>query len=107
MDWFNTQRPHSRLDPLTPHEKYLATLPTLASPRKMKFVVRPELPTASAGSLQAPTAAADIHRRPQYARLSHVSGEHEKDADIHPAVRRALRFGPDEFAGWLLYDSAI
>ena len=29
MEWFNTQRPHSRLDRLTPNEKYLVTLPTL------------------------------------------------------------------------------
>ena len=30
MEWFNAQRPHSSLDRLTPDEKYLATLPTLA-----------------------------------------------------------------------------
>ena len=29
MQWFNTQRPHSRLDRNTPNEKYLARLPTL------------------------------------------------------------------------------
>lgn len=29
MEWFNTQRPHSSLERLTPNEKYLATLPRL------------------------------------------------------------------------------
>jgi len=29
LDWFNTHRPHSRLERLTPHEKYLAALPQL------------------------------------------------------------------------------
>ena len=27
LDWYNTHRPHSSLDRLTPHEKYLAVLP--------------------------------------------------------------------------------
>ncbi|HEY6356164.1 MAG TPA: hypothetical protein VIY30_16900, partial [Burkholderiaceae bacterium] len=57
--------------------------------------MRPELPTASVGSSQAPTAAVDIHGRPQFARLSHIAGEKEKVADIHPAFGRAKRFGPD------------
>jgi len=29
MDWYNTLRPHSQLERLTPHEKYCATLPQL------------------------------------------------------------------------------
>ena len=29
MHWFNTERPHSSLDRLTPNEKYLATLPMM------------------------------------------------------------------------------
>ncbi|GMV01843.1 MAG: hypothetical protein AMXMBFR52_14990 [Burkholderiales bacterium] len=37
----------------------------------------------------------DIHGRPQFARHSHIAGEQGKVADIHPAFRRAKRFGPD------------
>ena len=29
LDWYNTHRPHSSLDRLTPHEKYLAVLPQM------------------------------------------------------------------------------
>ena len=29
LDWYKTHRPHSRLERLTPHEKYLAALPQL------------------------------------------------------------------------------
>ena len=29
MDWYNVNRPHSSLDRLTPHEKYIKTLPPL------------------------------------------------------------------------------
>ena len=29
MDWYNTHRPHSKIDRLTPEEKYIATLPQL------------------------------------------------------------------------------
>ena len=29
MDWYNTRRPHSSLERLTPHQKYLAILPQL------------------------------------------------------------------------------
>jgi putative transposase len=29
LSWYNTQRPHSRVDRLTPDEQYLATLPQL------------------------------------------------------------------------------
>lgn len=29
LDWYNTHRPHSSLERLTPHQKYLATLPQL------------------------------------------------------------------------------
>ena len=29
LDWYNTQRPHSSLERLTPHEKYVAALPQL------------------------------------------------------------------------------
>jgi putative transposase len=29
LSWYNTQRPHSKLERLTPHEKYLAALPQL------------------------------------------------------------------------------
>src|SRR5688500_1289081 len=54
-----------------------------------------DFPTASVGSSQAPTAAVEIHGRPQFARLSHVVGEKEKIADIHPAFKRMWRFGPD------------
>src|SRR5665647_181422 len=61
----------------------------------MKSLVRPALPTASVGSSQAPTAAVDIHGRPQFARQSFTAGEQAKVADIHPAFRRMLRFGPD------------
>ena len=41
-------------------------------------------------------AAVDMHGRPQFAAmLSHIAGEQEKVADIHPAFRRRKRFGPD------------
>ena len=46
-------------------------------------------------SSQATTAAVDIHGRPRVARLSFVAGGQEKIARIHPAFRRAVRFGPD------------
>jgi len=29
LNWYNTHRPHSSLERLTPHEKYLAALPQL------------------------------------------------------------------------------
>ena len=29
LDWYNTCRPHSGLDRVTPHEKYLAVLPQM------------------------------------------------------------------------------
>lgn len=29
FDWYNTHRPHSKLEWLTPQEKYVATLPKL------------------------------------------------------------------------------
>ena len=29
LHWYNTHRPHSRLERLTPHEKYLAALPQM------------------------------------------------------------------------------
>ncbi len=29
MDWYNTHRPHSKIERLTPEEKYIATLPLL------------------------------------------------------------------------------
>jgi transposase InsO family protein len=29
LGWYNTHRPHSSLDRLTPHEKYCAALPQL------------------------------------------------------------------------------
>ena len=29
LDWYNTYRPHSSLDRVTPHEKYLAVLPQM------------------------------------------------------------------------------
>jgi len=29
MDWYNARRPHSSLERLTPHEKYLAVLPPM------------------------------------------------------------------------------
>ena len=59
LGWYNAHRSHSSLDGLTPDDKYLAALPPLKLARKMKSPVRPELPTASVGSSQAPTAAVD------------------------------------------------
>ncbi len=42
-----------------------------------------------------------IHGRPQFARQSTVSGNQGKVADIHPAFRRGMRFGPDGMR-WLV-----
>jgi len=59
MNWYNAARAHSRLADLTPDEHYFAQLPPIRWPHKMSSLVRPELPTASVGSSQAPTAAVD------------------------------------------------
>lgn len=67
----------------------------------MQIPGAPRVPHRGARSSQATPATVDIHGRPRFARLSHVSGEHEKDADIHPAFRRMKRFGPDGIR-WLV-----
>jgi putative transposase len=59
MMWFNTHRAHSSLNGATPQWAYLNLSRNLSRPPKMKSLVRPELPTASAGSPQAPAAAVD------------------------------------------------
>lgn len=87
--WYNPRRRHSALNYLSPINFERKHVEQENLPQEHG------LPTAAAGSSQAPTAPVDIHGRPQFARLFHVSGEHEKDADIHPAFRRMTRFGPD------------
>lgn len=57
--WYNTKRPHSSLDRLTPKQGCENLLPKLAEVAKMKSLVRPDLPTAAVGSSQATTAAVD------------------------------------------------
>jgi len=47
--WYNTERPHSSLDRLTPKQVCENLLPKLAEVAKMKSLVRPELPTAAVG----------------------------------------------------------
>lgn len=59
LTWYKAQRAHSKLSDLTPDEHYLTHMPSCEWPHKMSSVVCPELPTASVGSSQGPTAVVD------------------------------------------------
>ena len=80
--WLATKcrQPNESWNDLTPHMGY--------PPR------RPPVLRGSSGHRRG-----HIHGRPQFARLSHIAGEQDKVADIHPAFRRN-RFGPDGIC-WL------
>lgn len=84
---YNPRRLHSAMDSL---------LPTNYESKNRVRSLRGKhgLPTFG-DCVAGATPPVDIHGRPQFARRSHVHGQQEKVADIHPAFRRARRFGPD------------
>jgi putative transposase len=89
--WYNPRRRHSALGQMSPanFERKQIDNHRMPAPRGAHG-----LPTGGA-CVAGATPPVDIHGRPQFARLSHVAGEQEKIADIHPAFRRSTRFGPD------------